>query len=373
MIFTEFKNFFGIGGIIIPTGDSFLLILTQLILFLSIVIILLVIIVLIIRLRYFYEQSQKNKFLAQWEKEFYRYLGSPADPKILLQRVRKSQYKFLLMVLRDLFSFLDGKDLESIKRIINETEIYNYLLADLKSKNTRRIIRAAYFFGASNNQKVKSLLFGHLYSKNSDVFIFCARALARLNALEYATAILHASRYQRELSSDILISIMLEYHPEVCDHLVERIVIEDDHYRKIAIQIFRFHGYREAADSVLKIFQSSTNKKLLVECIKYSGAIECIDAIPYLWEHFEHPEIEVRTAAIEALAKIGGSDLAPVFVQRLYEDSFEVNIAAAEALFELGNKGIKLLQIVAKSNADSKASAIARMVLSENFVEIDDE
>lgn len=373
MIFTEIKIAFLFFGIIIPSGKNFLFLLTQLIFFLSLVSILLVILVLIIRIIDTFERKKKNKFLASWEKDFYEYLGSPSNPSELLKNVKKSQYKFLLMVLRDLFSVLDGKDLESLKRIINETPIYHFLVADLKSNSTRRIIRAAYFFGASNNQNVKALLFGHLYSNKTDVFIFCARALARINALEYATAILHASRFQRELSTDILISILLEYKVDVCKYLLERIRYEDDYYKRIAIQIFRFHGFRDAAAEVIKIFQTSTNKKLLVECIKYAGSIECIDAIPHLWEHFEHPDLEVKKSAIEALAKIGGTELAPVFVQRLYEESIEVNIAAAEALLDLGEKGIKLLKVVAKSNSDSKASAVAKMVLSENFIEIEDE
>lgn len=373
MIHTEIKNFFFLAGINIPTGQNFLFILVQIIIFLSIVSLLLVTIVLLIRLIDSFDQRRKNDFLSGWEKYFYEYLGSPDNPTRLLERVKKSEYKYLLMVVRDLLSVLSGKDLESLKRIINETPVYNFLLDDLKSKRTKRIIRAAYFFGASGNQNVKSILFGHLYSNKTDVFIFCARALARINALEYATAILHAARFQKELSTDILISIILEYKSDVCSYLLERMKFEDDYYKRVAIQIFRFHGFREAADEVLKIFQTSSNKKLLIECIKYAGSIECIDAIPHLWEHFEHPDIEVKTASIEALAKIGGKELVPVFVQRLYEESYEVNVAAAEALLGLGEKGINLLKVVAKSNSDSKASAVAKMVLSENFIEIDNE
>lgn len=367
------KKLLLICGNLFPSGDQLLYILTQIILFLTIVSILLVITVLIIRLLNKSDEKRKSVFLSKWEKRFYEYLGSPDDPNKLLTDVKPSQYKFLLMVLRDLFSLLDGKDLESLKRIINETSIYNFLLKDLKSNRTKRIIRAAYFFGAANNQNVKAILFGHLYSNKTDVFIYCARALARINALEYASAILHASRFQKELSTDILISILLEYKSDVCKYLLERLKFEDDYYKRISIQIFRFHGFREAADSVLEIFQSSTNKKLLIECIKYAGTIECIDAIPYLWEHFEHPDIEVKTAAIEALAKIGGTELIPIFAQRLYESSFEVNIAAAEALLDSGEKGIKLLKIIAKSNSDSRAAAVAKFVLSENFIEIEDE
>jgi hypothetical protein len=373
LIYSIVKNFFFLSGVIIPSGKNLLFILTQIIIFLSIVSLLLIAIVLIIRLINSYDEKRKNNFLSKWEKGFYEYLGSPDNPTKLLEGVKRSQYKYLLMVLRDLFSVLSGKDLESLKRIVNETPVYNFLLDDLKSNRTKRIIRAAYFFGASGNQNVKSILFGHLYSKKTDVFIFCARALARINALEYATAILHAARYQRELSTDILISILLEFKSVVCNYLLERVVFEDAYYKRIAIQIFHFHEFREAADEVIEIFKTSTNKKLLVECIKYAGAIECIDAIPHLWEHFEHPDIEVKTASIEALAKIGGSELVPIFIQRLYEDSYEVNIAAAEALLDLGEKGINLLKVVAKSNSDSKAAAIARMVLSENFIEIDDE
>ncbi|AFH48744.1 Hypothetical protein IALB_1033 [Ignavibacterium album JCM 16511] len=373
MIQTEIKNFFYLAGIYIPSGQNFLFILVQIIIFLSIVSILLVTIVLLIRVVDSFDQRRKNDFLSRWEKYFYEYLGSPDNPIRLLESVKKSEYKYLLMVVRDLLSVLSGKDLESLKRIINETPVYDFLIDDLKSKRSKRIIRAAYFFGASGNQNVKSILFGHLYSNKTDVFIFCARAFARINALEYSTAILHAARFQKELSTDILISILLEYKSDVCSYLLERMKFEDDYYKRVAIQIFRFHGFREAADEVLKIFQTSTNKKLLVECIKYAGSIECIDAIPHLWEHFEHPDIEVKTASIEALAKIGGSELVPIFVQRLYEDSYEVNIAAAEALLDLGEKGINLLKVVAKSNSDSKAAAIARMVLSENFIEIDDE
>ncbi|WP_337867095.1 hypothetical protein [Ignavibacterium sp.] len=276
------KNLALISGIIVPSGDQLLFIVAEVIIFLLIISLLLVIAILIIRLFNHLGDKRKTDFLSHWEKRFYDYIGSPTDPNKLLSDVKTSEYKYLLMVIRDLFSLLDGKDLDSLKKIINETSIYNYLLKDLKSKSTRRVIRAAYFFGAANNQNVKAILFGHLYSNKTDVFIYCARALARINALEYASAILHASRFQKEISTDILISILLEFKSDVCQYLLERLKFEDDYSKGISIQIFRFHGFREAANDVLEIFQSSTNKKLLVECIKYAGTVECIDAIPHL-------------------------------------------------------------------------------------------
>jgi hypothetical protein len=371
--FTFTKKIFLFTGFVTTTGEKFLVTLTYIIIVLLFLSILLIITVLVIRLSNLSDEKKKLKFLSVWEKKFYNYLDSPDDPNKILIGVKPSQYKYLLMVLRDLFSFLDGKDLESLRRVINETSLYNYLLKDLKSRKTKRIIRAAYFFGASNNQNVKAILFGHLYSKKTDVFIYCARALARINALEYAAAILHSSRYHNQLSTDILISILSEYKAEVCNYLMEKLKFEDDYYKRISIRIFRFHNFREAAEAVMDILQTTTNKKLIVECIKFTGAIECVDAVPLLWEHFEHPDIEVKTSAIEALSRIGGDELVPIFVQRLYEESYEVKIAAAEALFQAGEKGIKLLRIIAKSNSDSKASTVAKMILSENFLELDDE
>lgn len=195
-------------------------------------------------------KEKKNEFLSEWEKDFYEYLGSPADPNKLLIGVRKSLYKYLLLVLRDLFSVLDGKDLESLRRIINETSVYDFLLNDLKSNRTKRIIRAAFFFGASGNQNVKSILFGHLYSNKTDVIIFCTRALARINALEYATAILHAARFQKELSTDILTSILLEFKSDVCNYLLERLFLKTIITKGLR---FRFLGFM-VSEKQLKLY-----------------------------------------------------------------------------------------------------------------------
>lgn len=131
---------------IIPSGESLFFILTQIIFFLSLVSLLLVATVIIIRLVDLYDKKRKDDFLSKWEKDFYEYLGSPDNPAKLLKEVRRSQYKYLLMVLRDLFSLLSGKDLESLKRIINETPVYNFLLDDLKSKKNKKNNPCCIFF-----------------------------------------------------------------------------------------------------------------------------------------------------------------------------------------------------------------------------------
>lgn len=341
----------------------------QLILFLLISAILFIIIIILLRLKDLNQQKKIKLFKEKWESSFFDYIGSEKDPNEFADKIPKSSATILLIFLKEYFNLLNGKELVTLQKLINDTWIFSFLLKDLGSKSSKKIIRALYFFGISKNQKVKPKIAEFLSSRNQIIFLHAAQSLAKINALEYTERILASANLYKQISDDMIVSVLLEFNSEVCDYLTKRIIIEDEKFKVGIIKILTYFKFRQAANKVIKLLETVENKPLIIECIKYVKQIECIESLAILKNFFNHTDPEIRSEAIKAVAQIGDDNETLLLSTNLYDKSIQVQIDTAEALVKFKRKGVMLLQMVAASNSDPSAASVAQMVLNEYQLE----
>jgi hypothetical protein len=349
--------------------NSILTILTEIILFLLACSFLFILLILLIRYKDVLNTKKLNSFSEKYSESFFNYVGSDQTPDVFLSKIPKRDADILLKFIQDYFQSLSGKELISLQKLVNNSWLFNLLSNDLKSKSKKRILRAIYFSGVSKNQNLKPQIAEFLSKKDLHIFYQAARSLGRMNALDYSERILAGASLHKKISQDALVSIFLEFKPEVCRYLLNRIHIEEVKLQITIVRIFRHFNFRDAASELQKILAGTKNKNLIIEVIKYAGQIECLSAIETIREYLNHPNSEIRSESIKALAKIGGDVESELISQKIYDTSSQVQIDTADALSKLKPNGLQLLTKVAESKINQRAVSIAKMTLNEIQIE----
>ena len=348
-----------------PIEITFLYIIIQVIIFLAVCSVLLILIVILIR---YLDDRFKKKISAFSEKYsalFFSYLGSETNPEEFLAQIPPNYINILLIFIQDYFQTLTGKELVSLQRLINDTWIFDLLMDDLNSHSRKRQVRAIYLGGVSKIHKIKPFLKDFLSQKDPLIFYHSARSLARMNAIEFAERILAGASLHKEISQDILVSIFLEFKPEVCNYLLKRIHIEDDRFKVVIVKILRHFNYRDASSEIEKIISRTKSKILILEMIKYAGQIECLEALNAIKSFLDFEDSDIQIEAIKAIASIAGNNAVNIISNNIFKKSQQVQIDTAETLSELKPDGIDFLRRVAKDNKEPMAAAVAQLVLSE--------
>lgn len=348
---------------------TFLYIITQVIIFLAVCSVLLILIVVLIRYADDRFKKKVSAFSEKYSASFFNYLGSETNPKDFLARIPKSEINILLIFIQDYFQELSGKELESLQKLINNTWIYDLLIEGLNSHSRKKLLRTVYLAGVSNNLKIKPYLKDFLSQKDPLIFYHSARSLARMNAIEFAERILAGASLHKEISQDILVSIFLEFKPEVCNYLLKRIHIEDERFKVVIVKILRHFNYREVASEIEKILSRTKSKILILEMIKYAGQIECLEALNTIKSFLDSEDSDIKIEAIKAVANIAGNNAVNIISNNIFNKSQQVQIDTAETLSELKPDGIQFLKMVAENKKEPKVAAVAQMCLSEVSLE----
>jgi hypothetical protein len=352
-----------------PIEITFLYIIIQVIIFLAVCSVLLILIVVLIRHVDDRFKVKVSAFSEKYSALFFSYIGSETNPEEFLAQIPKTYINILLIFIQDYFQTLSGKELESLQKLINDTWIYDLLMDGLKSHSRKKKLRAIYLGGVSNNYKIKPYLKDFLSQKDPLIFYHSARSLARMNAIEFAERILAGASLHKEISQDILVSIFLEFKPEVCNYLLKRIHLEDDRFKVVIVKILRHFNYREASSEIEKILSNTKSKIVILEIIKYAGQIECLEVLNTIKSFLDCEDSDIQIEAIKAIANIAGNNAVSIISNNIFSKSQQVQIDTAETLSELKPDGIHFLRSVAKNYKEPMIAAVAQLVLSEVSLE----
>ena len=272
------------------TNFSILNLLTFIIIILLMAVCLLVIFVIVLRFYHVVHDKYIKRNLAKWETPIFEYLEGDIKPQAIVNRVPRRKYKFLLKYLRDYLKVLKGEDYTKVASLVNDTNLFNYLIK--KSKlNIRRRIDAAYFLGLSRCQRAKPILVKNLKSKSILLFLSSSISLAKLNALDSVGQILtNANRFSR-ISRDTILSILSEFERSVCFPLTKRLLNEkNDFYKIVIVIILRHFQFHEAANVVQRMIIYERSPEFIIQGIRFLGEIEHFDAVELLRSFFiNHP------------------------------------------------------------------------------------
>ncbi len=330
---------------------------------------LLVVQVVLLRLLHGYRAKQKQKFIAVWEERVFNYLENNEKPELLIKKIQRRKYRYLLHYLREFLLMLKGDDFDRLSALINQTKIQPFLISRLKSGSPRKINEAAYFLGLAKSGAARNILRKKLRSQNASVFLSSALALARLNDIEVVFEIFRNAYRFKFVSKDSLLVIMSEFSSDICEVLLQNLKKEKNALiQSITITLFRHFKYYPAGEIVLKIAVYSQNKEVTIESIKYFTSIEFLKAANALRALINSPKAEIRAEVLKALAVLGDSSFEQRIWDRMYDSEYEVQYNAVTTLMILIPGSEEKISQFAYGNLKDRAAAIVRMVLSERSI-----
>ncbi len=326
----------------------------------------------ILMLRFFKqtkEQIEKN-FIRRWEERIFEYLATDKDPVKVLKHFNRYRYKNLLLFLRNYILTLKGKDKDKLLNLINDTELYEYLITQLNSARKSRLIFGAYFLGLAKAKKAIGELRKKLKSRNEFVFVSCAISLAKIDAEETLDDIFSEAHKFERLSQETFQSILLEFNDSICSLLLKRLNIEtSDELKPMIISTLRhFKYFPPQSDSLIKLLNDE-NDKIVIEVLKYFGEIEYIDASDKIKIHLQNPNPDIKVEAIKAIQKIGDTRLERKIWRLLYNNNHNVKVTAAEAMYDFSDESREKLKSIEYSSPGTLESSIAKMIIEERAIQ----
>ena len=110
--------------------------------------------------------------------------------------------------------------------------------------------------------------------------------------------------------------------------------------------------------------QPDRDRSLDADVIRTLGRIKAGDAVPLLTDYARLPSEPLRTAAFEALARVGGESGTKAVLELLKDRSLDVRLGAIRAAGEMGNRAAVpalLTAYVARDTRAAAADALARL------------
>ena len=315
--------------------------------------------------------KKEKDFIGRWEDKIFDYLSVESNPHELIKLFPESSYKYLLHNLRSYLLTLKGSDKEKIKRLINETPIYDFLIRRLKSFLKRNLIFGAYYLGLAESESAKFILRKKLKTHNELAFLTCALSLARINDIDSIPLILKGASRFKLLSRDTLQSIIMEFDESACMQLLMTLDGEKSPTIKaVIIAVLRHFKFAPAAPDILTFLFNEESETVLIEALKYFGEVQYRDAVAAIRFYLLNSKPEIRAEAIKAALKIGEPTLEERIWSLIYNHDRNVKVIAAETSYYFSDASREKLKLLAYSFPNTMESSIARMIVSEKTIHL---
>ena len=329
----------------------------------------LILFILIIRLLERVRNKRESNFIARWEEKIFEYLASDIAPSEVLNLFPKTSYKYLLQNLRNYLLTLKGRDREKLTKLINETELFDYLIKKLKSSSKKRVIFGAYYLGLARSENAEFVLHKKLKSKDEMVFVTSALSLARINSIEMLDEIFEAASKFKSITEDTMLSILYEFDEVICEALLKRLNHESSsEFKSLIISTLTHFKSADAAPIILKTLLNETNSEVIIKALEYFGKIKYLDASTSIRFLLINPNPEIKAAAIKAASMVGHKSLEDRIWSLIYDKNRYVKVTAAEVMYSFSENSRKKLEQLAYSIPNTIESSIARMVISEKTI-----
>ncbi|MHB8578305.1 MAG: HEAT repeat domain-containing protein [Ignavibacteriaceae bacterium] len=325
--------------------------------------------VVVLRILNNYRIKEQTKFLNNWESLIFSFLENDESPAVLISKIPRRKYKYLLNYLREFLLTLNGKDFERLASLINHTKITDFLLKKLKSHNKNKVIFASFFTGATGIEIAKPLLIKSIKNHDQQIFFSCSFALAKINAYDCLDLILHEFKKYNHFGNDYLLLILTEFDQKICVEIVKLLTVEtSSSLATTFLRVLRYYKYKNAGQTVLQLLVYSHVKEVIIECLKFIEEIKFQKAAFAVSRLIEHKLPEVRSQAIKTISRLDNKSFEDKIFTKLFEDDYDVQYQAALAILYHYNDGEKRLADLAYSVNKGNSSAISRMLLSEKRV-----
>ncbi|MEO6138192.1 MAG: HEAT repeat domain-containing protein [Luteimonas sp.] len=241
-------------------------------------------------------------------------------------------------------------------------------LAQLRERSPLRRASAANRLGFLGSEDVKPAVRALLDDPDLDARLAAAQALVELGDADAAPLILSAIVLRGEWPLRRGTEILMALGPAVILPLrgfLRAGPAQGSPGEVVAINVLGLLESQAALPELLQCMQH-TDLELRVASAKALGAIGGAGAMPALELALGDQQWEVRSMAAKALGRLRDAAAGDALHASLADPAWWVRYNAAQALYDIGERGIALLQASSKHNADRFARDISRQVLEEH-------
>ncbi len=270
---------------------------------------------------------------------------------------RDSDRRLLLGVFEEMRKQLKGEYAERLNSLMRIMGLMTECLERLKHPIWYRRAQAAELLGNFNDPNVVLALYRTLEDSRHEVRIAAAQSLARLHAVQSVREIVGALIGQRTDPSlavtEVFRSLGPQHVPELRELLRDRAVSEVA--KVLAIDALGRLGALSAVEELLEIYD---HPQLAVRIATLQAFTRLHDprSLPAVLLATKDPAWEVRAQAAICLGRLASDEAIPALRQLLTDDQWWVRYHAAQALAVLGHPGVLCLQTTAEDGSPDAAN-----------------
>jgi len=241
----------------------------------------------------------------------------------------------------------------------------------LQSMNVRRRLLASERLGYLKNENATHALVDILDDEIPAIRLSAARSLAAQGRIESIEPILRALDLPSELNELREVEAIFDFGPCAVPALIDVLESPPGKYSSNAIIVVaRVLGMLKSQQATPLIIQLLSNKDVSVRinAAHALGDLGDPGAVSDLAALVNDPSWEVRSKAMKSLGKLHAEQEMATLSRSLTDQSWWVRFSGAQALYSLGEAGVKELQLVMVKSDDINAQEMCREVLEEHNI-----
>ena len=258
---------------------------------------------------------------------------------------------------------LKGESFNKLVAVAYHSGLVKRLLQEGRSPIAWRQAKAVYFLGLIREPQVLQLLKPGLTSGNMFWFYPSVIALAR-NNLRNLPQVLETLRIRSDWTEHLGVSIFAEMGEDVCPTLLATLAQGETSSKieRLALAVMAHFGYQGSASLLKETILYSKDRELRIRALRAWSQLK-LGYFDGLAPTLQHPDWEIRVAAVTALGSSGTEDQAALAYPLLRDSDWWVRLRAAETMLKLSTRE-ELYRILDDTLEDHYAQDMLRYVLT---------
>ena len=317
-----------------------------------------------------FSKSVEKKTLSYWSETMN--FGTPAQKLDVLKQMRRTDNKIILDIL---IKALENETDEAVRKQIiqilyekKEPRALKPLLKNLKTAtNPDNIATTLAALGQLQDKRSVSSITNFLNHEKSEVIQAAVRALGKIKDSSVAPRLLIMLTNIKTDKEVIypLINTLGEIRYKPAFPAIRKIAIntaKPEFMRAFAITALGKLGDTRALDDFFNLIKKEKKVRLRIRVIGALGEMKTPKALKYFKMTMSDGDKSIRYAAVKAAGKLKSKKMTAILMYKLkYDKEPKIMVAAAEALFSIGDK--RVIPIVIKKFTASRSTAILESLL----------
>lgn len=293
------------------------------------------------------KQEEKNVHIRDKLSRFINVVAnSPVKFEISdLPKLSSKERPLVVSVALDALRSQEGNGLKDIIELLTLWDTPSFLIDNINTKRKGRVVQYLTLLSYFSGQREQAVL--EEYAKDDDIYVQIAAlsGLARQGvSFDRIELILDTLVHAKQTNSLLLTEVLSKFKEEARP-TIERLAKEAEtvEVRSACIMTLGEKHYLDSVEFLITLLHDP-NPNIKARISTALGLIGDRRAGGALIDCLSHNNLGVRVQAIHALGRIGYSEAMPDLIKGLEDSSWWARYRTAEALYNMGDKGIALLK-----------------------------